>query len=408
MTTVTLRGLWAHKLRLALTSLAIVLGVAFITGAFVFNDTLHDTFEALLGNAYQNINFQVRGDAQLSTSGANAVRNPIPEPLLASIRRLPGVATADGQVAGYAQFVSRQGNAISGGIGGTVGVNFAANTEVAPLRLVSGTAPTSPGDVVMDAGTAAKYHFSPGQHVMILSALAPRTFTITGIADFGTSATLDGTTLAAFTLPTAQRIAGEVNQLDDINVVTKPGAGNAAVERAIARILPPGVQVVTGQTVASENTTAIDQSLSFLSTALVIFALIALFVGAFTILNTFSIVIGQRTRELALLRVVGASRRQVLGSVLAEAAIVGAASSVIGIGLGAAVAVGLQALLRGFGAGLPAGPLIFEARTVIVSLIVGVGVTTIAAAGPARRAMRVPPVAAIAARPPERGPSTRR
>ncbi len=408
MTTVTLRGLWAHKFRLALTSLAIVLGVAFIAGAFVLSDTLHDTFEALLGNAYQNINFQVRGDAQLSTSGANAVRNPIPESLLAPIRHLRGVATAEGQVAGYAQFVSRQGNAIGGGIGGTVGVNFAASTEVAPLRLVRGEAPTGPDDVVMDAGTAAKYHFGLGQHVVVLSALAPRTFTITGIADFGTSATLDGTTLAAFTLPTAQRIVREVSQLDDINVVTRPGADNATVERAIARILPPGVQVVTGQTVANENTTAIDQSLSFLSTALVIFALIALFVGGFTILNTFSIVVGQRTRELALLRVVGASRRQVLGWVLGEAAIVGAASSVIGIGLGVAAAVGLQALLRGFGIGLPAGPLAVEARTVIVSVIVGVGVTTIAAVAPARRAMRVSPVAAILIRPAERGPSIRR
>jgi putative ABC transport system permease protein len=364
MTRLTIKGLLAHKLRLALTSLAIMIGVTFITGAFVLSDTLHATFESLVGNADQSIDFQVRGDAQLSTSGANAVRNPIPGSLRSTIGHLLGVETAEGQVAGYAQFVSHRGTAIAGGIGGTVGVNFGADTEVAAIRLVGGRAPTNPDDVVMDAGTAAKYHFSVGQHVKVLSSLSPRTFIITGIADFGTSANFDGTTLAAFTLPTAQRLVGETGQLDDINV-------------------------------ASENTTAIDQGLSFLSTALVIFALIALFVGGFTILNTFSIIVGQRTRELALLRIVGASRRQVLGSVLGEAAIVGAVSSLAGLGLGVGAAVGLETLLRTFGIGLPTGPLVLEARTVIVALVVGIGVTTIAAIGPARRAMRVAPIAAI-------------
>jgi putative ABC transport system permease protein len=398
MARLTLKGLLDHKLRLVLTSLAIVLGVTFITGAFVLSDTLHNTFEGLVGNADQDIAFQVRGDAQLSTTGASAVRNPVPEPLLSTIRHLPGVATADGQVAGYAQFVSPQGQAIAGGIGGTVGVNFAANTEVSALRLAQGHAPSRPDDVVMDAGTADKYHFRVGQHVEILSDLAPRTFLVTGIADFGHSASFDGTTLAAFTLPTVQRLVGEVGQLDDINVTTSPGADRGAVEGEITHLLPSGVQVVSGQTVANENTAAIDQGLSFLSSALVIFALIALFVGGFTILNTFSITVGQRTRELALLRVVGASRQQLLASVLGEAALLGAVSSVIGIGLGVGAAVGLEALLRAFGIGLPSGPLVIEARTVVVALVVGIGVTTIAALGPGRRAMRVPPVAAISGR----------
>jgi putative ABC transport system permease protein len=214
MTRLTIKGLLAHKLRLALTSLAIMIGVTFITGAFVLSDTLHATFESLVGNADQSIDFQVRGDAQLSTSGANAVRNPIPGSLRSTIGHLLGVETAEGQVAGYAQFVSHRGTAIAGGIGGTVGVNFGADTEVAAIRLVGGRAPTNPDDVVMDAGTAAKYHFSVGQHVKVLSSLSPRTFIITGIADFGTSANFDGTTLAAFTLPTAQRLVGETGQLD--------------------------------------------------------------------------------------------------------------------------------------------------------------------------------------------------
>ena len=213
----------------------------------------------------------------------------------------------------------------------------------------------------MDAGTAKKYHFSVGQSVRVLFGGPTRTFTITGIVQFGTADNLAGVTVAAFDLPTAQDVLGEVGQLDHINVVSAPDANKAAVGRAIARVLPPGVEVVTGQTVLDEQTSSINQSLSFFSTALLVFAFISLFVGAFTIFNTFSITVGQRTRELAMLRVVGASRRQVSRSVLGEAAIVGVVSSLIGTGLGVLAAVGLEALLSAFGFTLPSGPLVFEA-----------------------------------------------
>jgi putative ABC transport system permease protein len=264
--------------------------------------------------------------------------------------------------------------------------------------LVQGSPPATADQVVMDAGTARKYHFQVGDRVVVLSGQPARTYTISGIAEFGTSANLAGETLAAFTLPTAQAVVGEPGQLDFINVVTNPGVDKATVQKAIARVLPPGTEVVTGQTIVAEDTTAVDKALSFFSTALIVFALIALFVGAFTIFNTFSITVGQRTRELALLRAVGASRRQVFRSVLAEAAIVGVVSSLIGLGLGVLAALGLEALLRGFGVTLPTGPLVFEARTAIVGLVVGTGVTVISAISPARRAVRIPPVAAISSR----------
>ena len=247
----------------------------------------------------------------------------------------------------------------------------------------------------MDAGTAQKYDFSVGQQVRVLTTGPTQTFTITGIAEFGTANNLAGATLAAFTLPTAQAIAQETGKLDDINVVTAPGADKSAVQHAIAKVLPSGVQVVTGQTVVNENTNSVDQALGFFNTALLVFAFISLFVGAFTIFNTFSIIVGQRTRELALLRIVGASRRQVFRSVLGEAALTGLVSSVIGLGLGVLAALGLQALLRGFGFGLPPGSLVFEPRTAVVGLLVGVGVTVVAALGPARGAVRIPPVAAL-------------
>jgi putative ABC transport system permease protein len=394
MWNVTIKGLLAHKLRLGLTALAIVLGVTFISGTFVLTDTLHNTFTELFGNIYAKIDFQVRGVAQLG-SGGSAVRNELPESLLATVRDVPGVAVADGQVTGYAQYIGHDGKAIQTGGAPTLGVSFVSDPQLSSLHLIAGGPPTTSDDVVMDAGTAQKYGFAVGQRVRILTAGPTRTFTITGIAEFGTANNLAGATLAAFTLPTAQAIAQEVGQLDDINVVTAPGASKQAVQQAIAKVLPPGVEIVTGQTVVNESTSSVNQALSFFSTALLVFAFISLFVGAFTIFNTFSIIVGQRTRELALLRIVGASRRQVFRSVLGEAAITGFASSVIGLGLGVLAALGLQALLRGFGITLPPGSLVFEPRTALVGLLVGVGVTVVAALGPARGAIRIPPVAAL-------------
>ena len=407
MWNVTIKGLLAHKLRLALTALAIVLGVTFISGTFVLTDTLHNTFSVLFGNIYQKIDFQVRGVAQLG-SGANATRNQLPESLLATVRGVPGVQAADGQVTGYAQFVARDGRAIQTGGAPTLGISFDSDQQISSLHLIAGGPPVTSDDVVMDAGTAAKYDFTVGQRVRILSAGPTRTFTITGIAQFGSANNLAGATLAAFTLPTAQDVVQEVGHLDDINVVTAPGASKPAVQQDIARALPRGVEVVTGQTVENESTNSVNQALSFFSTALLVFAFISLFVGGFTIFNTFSIIVGQRTRELALLRIVGASRRQVFGSVLGEAAITGLVSSVIGLGLGVLAALGLQALLRGFGVTLPPGSLVFEPRTVLVGLAVGIGVTIVAAIGPARNAVRIPPVAALDDRQSGPGVSLRR
>ena len=395
MRQVTLRGLFAHKLRLALTALAIVLGVTFISGTFVLTDTLNNTFSSLFTSVYSKIDFQVRGVAQFG-SGESATRNPLPESVLARVERVPGVAAAYGQVEGYAQFVARDGKPVPSTVG-TIGLGWDSNPQISSLHLVSGNPPTTGDDVVMDASTAKNYGFSVGQQVRILIAgsHADQTFTITGIAQFGTADNLAGATLAAFTLPTAQRLVGETGLFDFIDVIAKPGADKAAVQRSIARALPSDAEVVTGQTVINEEQTTVSQALSSLNTVLLIFALISLFVGAFTIFNTFSIIVGQRTRELALLRVVGASRGQVLRSVLGEAAIVGFVSSAIGVALGVAAAIGLKALLGGFGASLPSGSLTFEPRTAIVGLAVGTLVTVVSAIGPARNAVRIPPVAAL-------------
>ena len=400
MRKVTVSGLLARKLRLALTALAIVLGVTFVTGTLILGDTLNSTFNNLIGTAYQHVSFEIRGKAVLNESGTAAVqgtadRKPVPESIAAAVSRVPGVAFVHGSVQGYAQFLDRDDNAIGGGGGSTLGFSFDPNTQLSPYRLVEGKPPTTADDVVMDKATATKHRFAVADRVLINLPNRPQTFTITGIVTYGSDDNLAGVTLAGFDLQTAQRIFNSRGYYDTINVLAAPGANNVNLARAIAKQLPPGVEVVSGQAVANELSSAVDNSLRFISTVLLIFAAISLFVGGFTIFNTFSITVGQRTRELALLRVVGASRRQVFRSVLGEAALIGLVASLIGLGLGVLTALGLKALLKAFGIELPSAPLVFEARTVVVAIAVGVGVTMIAAILPARRAVRIAPVAAL-------------
>jgi putative ABC transport system permease protein len=391
----TIKGLLAHKLRLALTGLAIVLGVTFVSGTLVLTDTLRNTFTTLFGQAYQNVNFEVRANAAFSGAEGEAVRKSIPQSIAATVEGVPGVEYADGIVQGYAQLVAADGKAISSDGAPTVGVSFDANQKLSALRLYQGTAPATPDEVAIDEGTAQKYHFAVGDRVRILLAGPPQTFTISGIVQFGDANSLAGATIAAFELTTAQRLFNEVGRYDAIDILARPGVDKTQLQRAIAKVLPAGLQVVTGATLAAEQTNTVNQALSFFSTALLIFAFISLFVGGFTIFNTFSIIVGQRTRELALLRILGASRRQLFRSVLGEAAIVGLVSSLAGLGLGVLSAIGLEALLKGFGINLPAGAIVLRFRTVIAALAVGIGVTVISAVSPARRAVRIAPVAAL-------------
>ena len=400
MRRVTFRGLAARKLRLSLTALAIVLGVTFVTGTLVLGDTLNRTFNDLIGTAYQHVSFQIRGKATLpgadTTVNSTDRRKPVPASIVSAVGRLPGVAYVHGSVSGYAQFEARNGDAIGGGGGSTLGFSFDPNRRLSPYRLVQGHAPTTAQDVVMDKATATKYHFAVGDRVLLNLPDRAQRFTVSGIVTYGSDDNLAGVTLAGFDLATAQTLFHARGTYDTISVLARPGADNVSLQQAIARVLPAGVEVVSGQTAANQLSTAVDNALSFISTALLIFAAIALFVGAFTIFNTLSITVGQRTRELALLRLVGAGRRQVFGSVLGEAAVVGLAASVVGLGLGVLAALGLKALLTAFGITLPSAPLVFKARTPVVAIAVGVAVTVVAAIIPAWRAVRIPPVAALA------------
>jgi putative ABC transport system permease protein len=399
MRKITLRGLVTRKLRLALTALAIVLGVTFVTGTLVLGDTLNRTFDNLIGTAYQHVSFEIRGkaawDDNSTTVNSTAARKPVPQSLAAAVSRVPGVSFAFGSVSGYAQFMTRDGDAIGNGGGSTLGFSFDPNPQLSPYRLVAGRAPTTAHEVVMDKATATKHHFAVGDRVLINLPDRPQTFTISGLVTFGSANNLAGVTLAGFDVPTAQALFNARGRYDTISVLAARGADNVKLQRQIAGILPPGVEVVSGQAVANELSSTVSHQLSFISTALLIFALMSLLVGGFTIFNTFSITVGQRTRELALLRIVGASRRQVFRSVLSEAALTGLLASLIGLGLGVLAALGLKGLLAAFGIVLPSAPLVFEIRTMLVAIGVGVGATALSAIVPARRAIRIAPLAAL-------------
>ena len=410
---ITLRGLMARKLRLALTAVAIVLGVTFVTGTLVLGDTLDRTLNNLVDRAYQHVSFEIRGDAALPTNTSAGVtgtadRRRVPQSIAASVRKLPGVADVFGYVGGYAQFIAPNGNAIGNGPGKAVGIGFDPDPQLSPYRLASGRAPTTAHEVVMDKATAQKYHFKIGDSVRVLLPAGRQTFTISGLVTFGTDANMAGETLAEFDQAAAEQLFNARGYYSSISVLAKPGADNVELQHAIAKLLPPGIQVASGRALAAQLTGALGDTVSRLTTLLLIFALISLFVGAFTIFNTFTITVGQRTRELALLRLVGASRRQVFASVLTEAALTGLVGALIGLGLGVIAALGLKALLGAFGVTLPPMSLVFEARTAIVALAVGVGVTVISAIIPARHAVGVPPVAALTDQPDHDAHSTRR
>lgn len=394
MLNATLKGLLAHKLRLGLTALAVVLGVGFVSGAFVLTDTLSSLFDKLFTEVNAGRDVIVRSNAAFQPSEGRSDREPMPEALLGTVRAVPGVADAKGAVAGFAQVVGKDGKAISTGGAPTVGFSW-TDGPLSSLSLKSGSAPDAPTEVVIDAQTARRGAYKVGDKVKILLAGPTETFDLVGIAGFGKADNFGGATISAFHLPTAQRVLDRVGRFDVINVAADKSVSAAQLADTIAKALPAGYETVTGSDAASEQAAQVQEGLNFFAIALLVFAGVALFVGSFIIFNTFSIIVAQRTREFALLRALGASASQVLRSVASEALVTGVVSSVIGLGFGIVVAIGLQALLKAFGVDLPVSDPVIKARTVIVAMLVGTVVTFVASVVPARRASRVPPLAAL-------------
>jgi putative ABC transport system permease protein len=394
----TLKGLLAHKLRLGLTALAIVLGVAFVSGTFILTDTMGRAFDDLFATVNQGVAVEVTGvpkfEANQFGDTAGAAER-VPASLLPTIQNVEGVRAAEGGIAGYAQLVGKDGKAIGTGGAPNIGVSWTTDPALNPLRLRQGRGPQASGEIVVDASTAGSHRLQVGDRVTVLLQGPSMEATIVGIAGFGSADNLGGATLVAFDTRTAQQVFDAPGQFDAIDVAAQAGVTPEELKNRIQKVLPSDFQAKTGQETAQKQSDDIRNALSFFNIALLVFAVIALFVGSFIIFNTFQILITQRTRELALLRALGASPAQIRRSVIAEATIVGLFSSTVGLGFGFLLAIGLKALLTAFGIDLPSTTLQLMPRTIIAAFVVGVGTTLFSSIMPAIRASRVAPIAAL-------------
>ena len=403
---VTWKGLIAHKLRFVLTGIAVILGVAFISGTFVFTATIQQTFDDLIANIYKGTDAQVRGPEAFKNDQGGPGRNPAAADSRVGRedrRTAPGVEAAQGNVQiEYAQLVDHKGKAIGNPGQGAPALGFGWN-PVKQLNqfnlVVGGHPPRNANEIVIDKGSADKGHLHVGETVKVLTGLPPKSYKIVGIARFGTADNLAGASIVLFTLPEAQRIAGLPGKFDYIGIVAKPGVSQDEVAANVRTTLREHglgtLDVVTGKKLIEENQSQIGKALGFLNTGLLIFAFVALIVGAFIIYNTFSIVVAQRTREMALLRAIGASTRQVLGSIIGESLVIGVIASAIGVFGGIALAIGLRWVMSLLGIDLPGSGAVVPAKAVVWGMLVGTIVTLLSSIVPARNAARVPPVAAL-------------
>jgi len=378
-----------------------VLGVGFVAGTFVLTDTMNKAFSDLFTQVSAGSDIIVRAEAAFTPSqlgpggGGGDERNPVPQDVLATVQAVPGVADASGTVTGYAQMIDPATGDAIGGVGPpTLGASWTGG-PTSPLSLREGEPPAGPTDVGVDAATAKKFDLAIGDTITILFQGPPREFTITGILGFGEADNLAGATLAAFDVTTAQKVLDKVGEFDQIDVVADDGTSVPDLRTSIQSELPKGIEAVSSSDVADEQAKQLQEALGFFRTALLVFAFIALFVGAFIIFNTFSIIVAQRTREMALLRAIGASRGQVMTSVVVEAFVTGLLASALGLIAGIGIAIALKGLLSAFGIDLPSTSLQLEPRTVVVAFVVGTVVTIISSIFPARRAARVAPVQAL-------------
>lgn len=397
---VTLRGLVSHKVRYALTALAVLLGVAFMAGTFVFTDTIKHTFDGLFSDVYSHTSAVVRAKQPFTPeTNFTSQRRLIDGDLVTPILQTPGVTDVSVGVEGYAQLVGRDGEPIGNPAAGapTLGEAWTAGADrMEPYRFVEGRPPQTGHEVAIDKHSADVGKLEVGTRVTVLTKRQPREYTITGIVRWGTADSPLGASITLFDLPTAERVLTEPGRVNEIDVAAAPGTSQQEmVDRLRATLTNPGLEVVTAAKVTEEGQTGIHKALSFFDTFLLVFAGIALFVGSFLIFNTFSIVVAQRMRELALLRAVGASRPQVIRSVLGESLLVGLVASAAGLGVGVVLAVGLKSLLAVLGFAIPSSGLVVTLRTVVVSVVVGVTMSLLAALVPAWKAGKVAPVAAL-------------
>jgi putative ABC transport system permease protein len=397
---VAIRGILAKKFRVLLTSIAIVLGVAFMAGTLILSDTITHTFDNLAVQVNTGLSATVRAKAAFKSEGQQQ-RNWIDASLIDKVKQVKGVQAASLDVQGIAFIVGDNGKSITKTTGAP-GLAFAWDPSAAlrAVHLVAGKAPSQADDIVIDKHSADTGHFVVGDHVRISVSStngSSKLYRLTGIVKFGSVDSPLGATLTFFTEATAQKLLTAPGKVTSIDIAGDPSVSQPVLVARLRDALSnqKGIEVISGQTAITEQQDNFQTFLGFIKKFLLVFALIALLVGSFVIYNTFSITMAQRTREMALLRAIGAARKQLLGSVFLEALATGVIASVLGVGGGVLLAVGLKGLLAALGFDIPAGGTVITVGTILTAGLTGIVVTMLASLFPALRASRVPPIAAI-------------
>ncbi|MFJ4893417.1 ABC transporter permease [Streptomyces sp. NPDC088788] len=390
-------SLRAHRRRFAGTFFAVFLGVAFLAGTLVMGDTLRARFDTMFGNATRGTDAVVRSAGTITAPGeSQGVRSPVGTDLVRTIERVPGVAAAVPDIQGAGQLVGADGKPIGGQGPPTLAGNWIDDPGLNAYRLAEGRAPARTGEVVVNRGAAKKGGLRVGD-TTVLRTPDPVHVTVVGLATFGGEDGMAQVTFTGMTRADAEKyLTPKPGEAASIRVRAGPGVGQGELVSALTPVLPKGVEAITGQESAQENTEMISsQFLTIFTTLLLVFSGIALLVATFSIHNTFAIVVAQRTRENALLRAIGASRRQVTASTLAEATVVAVTASAVGLAGGVGIAAGLQALFPAIGFPFPEGDLVVSGLSMLLPLAVGVVVCLVSALLPAARAGRTAPLAAL-------------
>jgi len=390
----TFKNLLAHKVRFLMATFAVLLGVSFVSGAFVLTDSLRSTFDSLFTQTNKGIDVRVRTKIAFGQS-SQAERDPVPVSVLDAVKDVAGVRAAEGSYFRTATLLDKNGKAIKTQGAPTAGLAVRSDSVISGVKVLTGRVPTNSTEVVIDGQTADRHHYVVGDTIGVVLDKGTSTYTIVGLIGQGGQRGFAGATIAGFDPVTAAAILEPVGTFDNINLAAAPGTKPAELLANVQAKLPPNLEAVSGDTVRKEAKDAVGTIFTIFGRVLLGFAMVALFVSTFIINNTFAIIVGQRIRELALLRAIGANARQVWRMVIAEAFAIGALASALGIGAGVLVAKGLLALFNAGGAGLPTSSTVISPRTIIAALVVGIGVTMLSAIVPARRASRIPPVAAM-------------
>jgi putative ABC transport system permease protein len=391
--TLARKSLRARIGRSIFIGLTILAGVAFVAGSFVLADSLKGTFDNLINGLTENVDLEVR--AELTVDDLNAARDPIPSSLIEQVAAVPGIEITEGGLARYAQMYDPDGELVTTQGAPTLGVSWVAENQLSAIEMRDGRAPNGIGEVVIDKATADRVGFEVGDDVTILFGTGPRQFEIVGLIGLGDADGFVGATTSVFDFETAVTVLDAGDTVDAIDIGLADGADIETVRAAIEEILPARIEVVTGEELAQETKDQVGELITVFGTGLLVFAMVTAFVAAFVINNIYGITIGQRLRELALLRAIGANGKQVRRLVLLEALAVAVIATIIGIFGGYLVAKGIIAAFNAAGGGFPSTRLLMKPRTVIVASIVGIGITIASVLLPAYRASKIPPVAAM-------------